>query len=439
MKFVRFKKLIAGAAAFCVIGIFGAAWYFDQSPFFVGKIAVRALALKMIEIGVAVYDPSLPATHPSLTPTVNSENGNTVWVQGRDELALLLKEVLPNKKVSVVEYDNPEPVRSPVNFGYQSSLAPELIAIRDKYGLSALRNQNDDDFSTLVALANWVHKQWQHGVSGAAFFDPGAFNADMILSRARQGDRFWCHVYAMTFIQLATSLGYQARLVSLTETGYISPDMHAVAEIWSDHYRKWVVVDPDFNIWYTRNDVPLNALEIHDAMMTGATNAITIVKGEARAPEDFESRIPGLYKYYRYFYVDMRNDWLSNTYFKGHPARSDGSTLFWNDDRLPPVLNLYAQISDRSVLYWDVNWTCLSFARPKAGGGGGLQVRCGTLTPNFSYFAVRRDDGTETRVGTDKFSWKLGGGVNRLVVRSVNSAGDVGVEATVAVIIGPGE
>src|SRR5262249_16048808 len=141
------------------------------------------------------------------------------------------------------------------------------------------------------------------------------------------GGQYWCHVASMVFIQTAISVGYQARLLSL------SPDKgepgHAVAEVWVDDLNKWVIFDTDFNLYYTdKSGSPLNALELHRALIRGKSADITVIKGAYR-PERFDIEDinvqPLLLPFYRYFYIDMRNDWLVNAYFPGHPRKSDHS------------------------------------------------------------------------------------------------------------------
>lgn len=423
----KLKYSILAVIVFCLAGLSFISWYYDKSPLFVSKIAARAFALNAIALFVTLHDPSPVVLQNSAVPvTYESESLNGTL----ENLTEATRQILPNHKITIVSFDNTSPIRSKYSFAYQSAADTKIISLREKYELSKLLFPTVNDFEQIVAIANWVHSQWIHGASGAKEFNPGEFNADKILTRARQGDRFWCHVYSMTFIQVAASLGYQARLVSLTNDGYESSDMHAVAEVWSNFYGKWIAVDTDFNIWYTRNGTPLNVLEIHNAVLSNSTDTIRIVKGIQRPQPDFESRIPSIYKYYRYFYVDMRNDWLSNIYFPGHPKRSDKASLFWVDNRLPPVLTLMTKVNNPNDLYWDLNNTYLTFGQPTKSSNV-LPVSLHTLTPNYTHIEVTDDNSTSKAEKSGKYDWTLHKGINSLKVRSINSTGHTGKPASI--------
>lgn len=412
-------------------GIFTIAWYYGKDSLYVFNTLVRALVLKSIALAVKLHDPCPEALYYSIGPNqIKFKN-----TSGTPEmLSSLVRSLFPHHSINIVSFDNKPFICTNYIFGYQPAADPALKSLREKYDLSKLLHSTENDFEQLVAIANWVHSQWLHGTSGAKDFNPMEFNADIILTRARLGDKFWCHVYSMTFIQVAASLGYQARLVSLTKDGYESSDMHAVAEVWSNFYGKWITVDTDFNIWYTQNGIPLSVLEIHNAFLANETNTIRVEKGITRSPPDFEKRITSLYSYYRYFYVDMRNDWLTNRYFPGHPARSDQTTLFWSDKRLPPVLSLKTKVTNKDDLYWDINRTYINFGNQSIQEKK-IEVYPCTVTPNFSHFEVSLDNDCQKNLTSSSFFWQLRLGVNTISIRSVNSDGVKGIESRFVVAI----
>ena len=61
--------------------------------------------------------------------------------------------------------------------------------------------------------------------------------------------------------------------------------------------------------------------------------------------------------------------------------------------------------------------------------GGKLMVGLKTLTPNFTRFEIRRDDG-EWGPSAAAFEWKLRPGVSRLEARTVNAFGITGPVST---------
>ena len=431
------KRLSLVAGALTLVLLLSVSWYYGKSPLFVARITLRGIALRAIGLCVAAHDPSpkpiLCATGPAATS--KSCMGTSVTFE---TLTQDVNMIFPRSYVTIKFSENSPIRRSRYSFSYQPASDPQLAVLRDNYRLSHLILPTNDDFENITRIVDWVHGQWCHGTSGAGDFNPGEFDADAIITHARHGDRFWCQVYAMTFVQVAASLGFQARLVSLTKDGYVSSDMHAVAEVWSNRYDKWIVVDPDFNIWYTRKGIPLNALEIHNAVIARAVDTIKIVKGVRRSGGEFESRIPKLYGYYRYFYVDMRNDWLTNRYFPGHPKRSDSATLFWDDPRLPSVLTLMTQTNSPHDLYWDINKTHACVGQPDIRTMN-LPVYIDTLTPNYTHFEIVVDGAQSIPENTAEFAWKLHVGRNSLAICSVNAFGHRGIPAKIAIDIERGQ
>ena len=221
--------------------------------------------------------------------------------------------------------------RVPV-FAYQPDVS-ELRAIRERYHLPSLLGRKTSQLTELATLNDWVRRQWIHGTNGPVNLQH--FNTIDIIENARKGAGMSrCHIASMVFTQAALSMGYQGRLFSLSLILIEIPG-HAVTEVWVDDLNKWVAFDTDFNLYYIdKFGVPMNTLELHRVLMTGTATNLTVIKGGYR-PEHFDVENsdvqPPLLPYYRYFFVDMRNDWLSNPYFVGHPKRSDFTSLRWQD------------------------------------------------------------------------------------------------------------
>jgi hypothetical protein len=411
-----------------VSALFSTSWYYSTSPANVIVIMSRGFSLNIISSLVKVYDPTekpVICTGPSpSTSPVTTIFSNSVYLQA------LIQQAFPNSKVSVSTYNNKSLLVSRFQFGYQPFNDSNIIKLRVDHGIDQVIADKNNDFEQLLAIANWVNKQWEHGSSGT--FDPTYFNANEVLSQAKQGATFWCHVSAMTFIQVAATMGFQGRLVSLSRSGYV-PE-HAVAEVWSNYYNKWIMIDPDFNVWYIRGGTPLNVLEIHNTLISGANDGVIIVKGKNRPISELESRVPNLLKYYAYFEIDMRNDWLTNHYFPGHPSRSDKATLFWKDVRLPPVLNFKTDVSKPDELYWDLNRSHLTFNRELLSRED-ITVYLQTITPNFSHFEVTIDGVSTLTVKSNKFIWKLHVGANSVEVKSVNAFGQKGIPSNIDINI----
>lgn len=415
----------------CLCAMASASGKYSTSMAEVGKVAVRAVFLHAIEAAVAVWDPIKTVKAPT-APAGSAALPLSPGKESQEPLLRHIRRSFPGCEIAVRHLDNRPILRSSYDFAYQPAVEA-LNRLRERYRIDQLLPPGENDFFQMVALVNWVHDRWKHGSSGADAFDPAMFDADAVLTKATSGARFWCHVYAMTFVQLAASVGFQARLVSLTTDGYDLADSHAVAEVWSNTYRKWIMVDPDFNIWYSRNGLPQSVLEIHNASIGKEAHLLAVEKGISRSAPEYELRIPNLLKYYRYFAVDLRNDWLTNRYFPGHPASSDHATLFWEDQRLSPVLNLKKKVNVEKDLYWELN-TAQITVQPSEKKGA-LQLRIDTVTPNFACFAVELDKRARHLLRSSEWTWPLHKGQNELEVCSVNLHGRKGIPSKVVIDI----
>ena len=389
----------------------------------VGKLVFRMVILKSEERVFAIYDPYVP--HIAKLKPDDWKGWPLEALEAKaaiDKLQILREpfgDIIRLNKADMHFVDD-----RAAAFAYQPDVS-EIRNIREKYNLPTLLGRGASQITELATLNDWVRRQWTHGTSGPVNLH--RFNAVDIIESARKGAQYWCHIAAMVFTQAAISMGYQARLLSLSlDKG--DPG-HAVAEVWVDDLNKWVVFDTDFNLYYVdKFGLPLNALELHQAFVRGKSSDLTVIKGAYR-PESFDiekaDTQPLLLPFYRYFYLDMRNDWLSNAYFPGHPKRSDFNSLRWQDNQNDVgFLDLKPITSYERELYWslnqveirlDVNTSNETFVE--------LIAHMKTITPNFAGFEVSINDSPGVSHYSSHLIWPLRPGANTLTVRALNTFG----------------
>ena len=154
----------------------------------------------------------------------------------------------------------------------------------------------------------------------------------------------------------------------------------------------------------------MNTLELHRVRLTGTATNLTVIKGGYR-PEHFDvesSHVqPPLLPYYRYFFVDMRNDWLSNPYFVGHPKRSDFTSLRWQDSPddigfldLKPITSLERD------LYWSLNQVEIRLEVNVSNEKSiELTAYLKTITPNFDRFEFGMNGLPEIHHRSSRLMW----------------------------------
>ncbi len=142
-----------------------------------------------------------------------------------------------------------------------------LKNLRDAYKLN--RMLAGTQLGTLENCTKWVGARWKHSSSGTATsFEPIA-----ILKDAKKGKRFRCVEYSIVLKGCLAALGIKARVLGLrmkdVETRKYGAG-HVVVEAYLPKYEKWVMADPQFATIAMLGKVPLNAVELRDAIETGA-------------------------------------------------------------------------------------------------------------------------------------------------------------------------
>lgn len=395
----------------------------------------RVTELNFIEMVLSVYDP-----YSSKLTQLYPEDWQG-WPSDATPLYLagdwLNKQNVGNFEI---KFSNHPVDDRALGFSYESMMVNELKQLRALYHLEDQVNRSTFQIEQLSILNNFTRSQWVHGINNKTDFF--RFNALDILKMASNGERFWCQPASMTFIQVVVSVGYQARLISLF-SNYKDQADHAVVEVWVDDFAKWVVFDTDFNLYYTNKfGIPLNALELHRALMSGVTKDIRVVKGRYR-PESFDIETadaqPLLLPYYKYFCIEMRNDWLSRTYFRGHPKRSDQNSICW----LGKNISSYGKkrISQyESDFYWPLNSVdCRITIDVLKNDSINLKIYLKTMTPNFDRFQAKmQNEGDmnnplEISTKSSLLSWQLVPGTNLLEVNSVNNFGLKGPKTYISI------
>ncbi len=356
-------------------------------------------------------------------------------------------EKLP-QHIDIKEIRNEKIKKSRFYFTYQPYGEPRLAELRKKYRLDEVTAQAANDFEAAVLLRNWTRSRFRRrdyhpktdNFDALAVLDNRLRNND---NEAFDPDRHIdpCYFFPFLFSQVAVSMGYQARIVQISFSGYGG---HGMAEIWSDHYQKWIAVDAELNLHYEKDGVPLNLLEIHNERYETAPSRMKIIRGEQHSGDESTTKVflgldeldvNSMIRYHSYFRImDMRNDWVSHHYFKGHPRRSDLASLFFKDPQMPHVFNLSPETDRKEDVYWTLNQTEI-FVKNTSEEQNSLSLAFKTFTPNFRQFEIQTDDSEKILSDFPGFVWKLHPGKNRLQVRSVNQYGHCGIPSSAEIIL----
>ena len=427
--------LVIYAAATCFVS-----FYYGLSLAASARTIPRHLAILGIEAGVSIWDPCSPRTAP--------DGPATEYAPPAEECARLEDFMQKHSQArgwTIGEIRNPHIAVGRLPFRYQPFDEPRLQQLREKYKLAELVAAAPTEFEGMVRLRGWARSQFRR-----RDYQPlmANFDALTILERklinpidrpvdlAREYDA--CHFFPLFYCQLMASVGHHARVVNTA---------HGQTEAWSNQFNKWVLMDAELNLHYELDGVPLNMLEMYRLRGKAARSGVRVVQTEQTSGDPSTTLVHlgierlGPDHIFRNTetleIVEMRNDWMTNHYFPGHPARSERSSLRYVPAEVRKPLNFVRALrpttENTSDLYWPLN-QCELRVDPSSEERA-LKLALRTVTPNFDHFEIVVDSEQPSRIAGATFEWRLHKGRNTLSVRPVNTLGVRGVESRVDTVI----
>lgn len=315
---------------------------------------------------------------------------------------------------------------------------PKLKELREKYKLDDVVAAGKDEFEKQVLLMDWTFHQFKK------FGKPSASprGALEILEDVSDGHTFFCAHYAVTLVSAAASMGWVDRSLALrrhqggNKKG--GSTEHSVTEIWSNQYRKWVMLDPTANMYVEKNGVPLNAYEIRDEWFYHDGKELLFVVGKEHKKYKkadlpiFSGRFEGFGD------LTVEPDEMDKYGFIGYvpntnlmDAGEDYGKMFIVKDKLCDGTKWHIRTNpDHPATdpYFPIDQAAIALRAEN----GKLFVSLKTMTPNFKTFVMQLDGGGFKACG-ENFEWPLHAGANKLEVRAVNLFGVEGPVGTAVV------
>jgi hypothetical protein len=287
-----------------------------------------------------------------------------------------------------VEIKKKEVIKSNYSFIYEHWQEDKLKQLRENENFTAITAP--DQFQYFLKLCDWVHRQWERSVP-----DPYPLcNAIDILRdiRSKKTGGF-CGQYAYVLADVLKSLGFfNVRCVELWSNKGKNKS-HFVVEVWSDLYGKWVILDPDYNIYYEvkESGIPADAYEIRHSLFGGPKVIPRSVPGSQEIKEDQFSHL------YANFAVSLRSDLMR------HPKpltvgdrfrmflffKDENTNEFFFGNSIP-----YIHVTQRKEdLYYDCNAVRVEYTIDKDEGDVILSFFTDASMPNFKAFSLSSDRG----------------------------------------------
>lgn len=372
----------------------------------------------------------------ALSPvTARGENDGAALQQG-DSIDLSGHRAVLTKLDSLPYVDSQYTKR----FKFDSFDNPKLKELRETYHLDEVIAPGKDEFEKQVRLVDWVnHRFKKFGKPSAP-----AHGALEILPAIDAGNSFFCTQYGEVMVSAAASLGWVDRPLALRRPdnrGSGSTE-HTSTEIWSNEYRKWIVLDPTFAMYFEKDGKPLSAYEFREEWFLHDAKDVTFVldNGTKRYHKSdmpiFRGRYPG--------FGDLVLDpGATNVYaFIGYvpntnllDAGPDYGQMFITKDHLCDGTKWHERLNPADPAhdpYFPIDQAALTLTPD----GSAIAVSIKTLTPNFKTFLARTDTGAWKPIG-DHFAWTIHPGANRLEVKSVNLFNIDGPLSTAEIQVSP--
>jgi hypothetical protein len=140
-----------------------------------------------------------------------------------------------------------------------------LDSLKSKYPINFKNSKTQ--IEKVLTILNWTRSQWEH----RGDVSPKKNDAISILDEVKEGGRFPCFAYGYVLASQLKVSGFKSRVIYL-KTKDIATSMqgggHVATEVFIDELQKWVFVDAQFNAMPFLNNVPLNAVELQNAIRT---------------------------------------------------------------------------------------------------------------------------------------------------------------------------
>ncbi len=361
---------------------------------------------------------------------------------------------LPGPAQAVLtDLDSPRVWAPRFGFEYEDPHHPLLVEMRKIEKLDEVVGEAEDDWEIIKRLAGWTCRRLLVEGDGPAV--TGGAGADM-LKQIREGARknICCGTYNRVFQAALNAFGIftrdlniggQRQRIAIGQAQW----WHAVTDVWSNRWGKWIFVDSEMAVYYEFGGVPLSALEIQQLLAGGIAPQQKFCDGGVGVAELLR-RFPDLEPWRKYYLDQFENVDIVMAANHHSPQwkeseRGEGAPRLYC---LPPDLGLepvyieklhYVNTTEPADLYWPVN--VVEIVLPLQGRhlpAGPIEVELKTHTP-FPEKWLYRIDGEadapwleipipaeEKGLRTARLTWELHPGKNTLESRIVSALGQRG-------------
>jgi len=394
--------------------------------------------------------------NPLVTPAIRDISIETVF----EEIPLE-----SNIFYRLVDFRNGEVIRPSVEFTHEDFM--KLKEYRERFELDKVVEGARTEFEAQLLLMKWAYEIPIKGLDRHAwdFYDLPELKTDedgnILLDtsfkekgRRRTGHCLYCN---MTLIGACLAMGFPARWVNIATRSTYG---HEVTEVWSNDFNKWVFLDAtrDYYIYDPETGIPMNLIEINDRLKEIMPRTANweypirwLVPSDSLAynvniayREGFSSTFsikdvnqgPHLLLLKGQLHTPIRNDFASRQWPVPWRISSNwGGNIFYGyyNETFPRKREYSLHTDRRQDFNYPLNQSELTVS--ETAQPGILKVDVDTETPCFETFVIQMDNAEWHNIRGTSFEWMLHEGLNNLRVKVRNTAGVLGPESFVSVVM----
>lgn len=211
------------------------------------------------------------------------------------------------KTIEVTKWDNLYEGKN-IHFYYEDFTNTQIEELNKLYQLNGTIGSQGDELERAVQIAEWIHTKMK--------YDQGSISAKEtaidILKEKETAPKASDREFSIVFNQACASLGIYARRGEFrVKNAEISKgrDYYKVNEIWSDKYNKWIMVDPSAKVYFTKDNIPLSAMEVIESKLDNVE-----VKGKEVSKEYINKLKELIYSYTIFIDNSIYGKKKSNSY-----------------------------------------------------------------------------------------------------------------------------
>jgi len=341
-------------------------------------------------------------------------------------------------RYELIEAENPVFRGNHLFVSHENLRSPRFRQLLDRYDLEKVVEGQTNEFKRILLLRHWIKKNIRIENDNPTVTRGDAFG---ILDAALKGGGFHCGHFMVVQNAVLNAFGYVTRCLGVGPGG--TPDSpgghHGVNEVWSNDFRKWVLIDAKYDTHFEKNGIPLSALEVRDELLRNGAVDLACMQGPDRRPVDGPEEPEGGPATYRWLTWEIQGDRHSNW-----PGFHSSALVIWEDEysrshrwwRLGRTNKHWAYDAGYFVptrhREW-IEWTPNVLDVTASVEQEQLQGRITSCTPNLLEYQVREEPGGNWLPIDPHFTLPLSRPRHEWLLRSVNLAGVAGPSYRVVV------